>query len=80
MGEAKAEKAEIMENNIIRGRCIWQDGLVIEEYWEKVGEEVFRNWKFPSEEGWRKELTPYKEIPFVIIDWPEVVGKLYDNR
>ena len=38
--------------------------MVIEETFKKISGKVYWTWRFAGEKKWRKELTPYKEIPF----------------
>lgn len=43
------------------------------EYYEKMGKKVFRFWKFNGEKNWRKEKTPFKEIPWVKADFTQKI-------
>lgn len=38
--------------------------IVIEEYYTKEGEDIFRIWRYEGGE-WRKQLTPLCEFPFI---------------
>ena len=42
--------------------------ITIEEYFEKDGDNVYRYWKLLGEVEFRKELTPYKDIPWVKVN------------
>jgi len=39
--------------------------MPIEETFVKEKEKVYWLWRFMGEVKWRKELTPYKDIPYV---------------
>ncbi len=39
----------------------------IHEFYKKIGDKVYRYWKFAHEEHYKKEDTPLTEIPFVVL-------------
>lgn len=41
--------------------------VIVEEYFEKIGNDVYRLYRLGGKGEWIKELTPYKEVPFVKI-------------
>ena len=43
--------------------------VTIHELFNKVGDEVYRYWKFEGEDEWRIDLTPYKDKPFIKIEY-----------
>lgn len=38
--------------------------VIIEEYYKKEKKNVYRMWRFAGM-PWNKELTPFKEIPYI---------------
>lgn len=45
--------------------------IEIEETFKKIAGKVYWIWRFAGrEKKWRKELTPYKEIPYVKFNPP----------
>lgn len=43
----------------------WRE-VLIQEYYEKTEEGVFRVWRIDElDDEWRRDLTPYKELPWV---------------
>jgi len=46
--------------------------VVIEEGWLKKNGIVYRYWRIRGEKKWRKQITPYKDIPIVTNPFPLV--------
>ena len=43
--------------------------MSMHEYYEKADGVVYWIWRFVGEKKWRKEITPFKEIPYSIINY-----------
>ncbi len=40
--------------------------ITIEEYYKKIDDKVYWFWRYAgSDRKWTKELTPYKEVPYI---------------
>jgi len=48
----------------------------IVEFYSKVKDDIYWNWKFSWDKEFKKVWTPYKELPYVEIKFPKTsVGK-----
>ena len=43
--------------------------IIIEEYYKKIGKDIFWFWRFPNEKQWRKEKTPLPQLPYAILNF-----------
>ena len=49
--------------------------VVMEEYYSEENGKVYWNYRFPNHTKWKKELTPFIQIP-----WIEINHSIQDKR